>query len=88
MTAPSRLPMSQSKGSVNVDGYVEMSRHGVRFYEHRMVWEKEYGTIPAGHDIHHIDGDKQNNDITNLRCILRSEHARFHTTRRYASGAS
>jgi len=41
-----------------------MSGHGKRL--HRAVWEDNYGTIPEGHDIHHLDGDKENNDPSNL----------------------
>lgn len=46
---------------------------------HRYVWEKEIGIIPIGFDIHHIDGNKTNNNIKNLECLSKSEH-----TRRYS----
>ena len=45
---------------------------------HRAIWEKEKGEIPAGHHIHHKDGDKGNNDISNLELISASDHARMH----------
>lgn len=45
---------------------------------HRYVWEKEHGNIPPGYDIHHIDGNKKNNDISNLMMISRSDHASLH----------
>ena len=31
---------------------------------HRMVWTCYNGEIPDGYDIHHIDFDKNNNDIS------------------------
>ena len=37
--------------------------------EHDLVWEKHYGAIPAGYQIHHKDGNKQNNDISNLQLV-------------------
>ena len=45
---------------------------------HRDIWVKEYGPIPKGCEIHHIDGDKQNNNINNLGLLSSSEHARLH----------
>ena len=41
---------------------------------HRYVWEKEIGRIPLGFDIHHINGDKTNNNIYNLECLSKAEH--------------
>jgi len=46
--------------------------------EHRMVWHDERGQIPCGHVIHHVDGDKQHNELCNLSCISRAEHALEH----------
>lgn len=45
---------------------------------HRYIWEKEVGPIPAGHNIHHKDGNYQNNDLANLACIPSSDHRRLH----------
>lgn len=45
---------------------------------HRYVWEYYNGTIPEGYIIHHKDGDKANNDISNLECIPRGTHSRLH----------
>ena len=47
---------------------------------HRTVWEFHNGPIPAGYDIHHIDGDRANNDIDNLQLLEGSEHGRVHMT--------
>ena len=45
---------------------------------HRVVWEEYHGEIPAGFVIHHVDGGKDNNHITNLRCLSRREHLKVH----------
>lgn len=34
------------------------------------------GEIPRGYAVHHIDGNKQNNAVTNLEIITVKEHAR------------
>lgn len=45
---------------------------------HRFIREKCHGTIPEGYDVHHIDHDKNNNNIENLCLLSRSEHLRLH----------
>ena len=45
---------------------------------HRDVWQHFFGDIPVGYEIHHIDGDKANNDISNLKCLPQSEHRKLH----------
>ena len=45
---------------------------------HRYVWEHEVGTIPKGYQVHHIDGNKANNDISNLSLITNKGHQRLH----------
>jgi hypothetical protein len=49
---------------------------------HRQVWVKHNGKIPKGYDIHHIDDDWTNNDISNLEVILKKYHAREHLVKR------
>ena len=46
---------------------------------HDIVWENANGSIPDGYEIHHIDGDKQNNDIENLKLVTPLEHKRIHS---------
>lgn len=45
---------------------------------HRMVYIHYNGEIPKGYCIHHKDGNKGNNDISNLECVRRSEHSHYH----------
>jgi hypothetical protein len=45
---------------------------------HRWVWINYHGEIPVNIDIHHIDGDKSNNEIENLKPLTRSEHLKEH----------
>ena len=46
---------------------------------HRGCWEAYYGLIPEDNVIHHIDGDRLNNEIDNLVCLTRPEHRSIHT---------
>lgn len=50
---------------------------------HRAIYETYYGIIPKdkfgrSHEIHHIDGNHNNNEITNLRCVSIQEHFNIH----------
>ena len=45
---------------------------------HRAVWNYFFGDIPSNCVIHHVDTDKDNNDITNLAMMTRREHNRLH----------
>jgi len=45
---------------------------------HRLVWVEHNGAIPEGMVIHHKDGDKSNNDISNLEMMKRGDHVKLH----------
>lgn len=59
-------------------GYYLNSKTGKRL--HRYVWEKHNGEIPNGYEVHHIDRDKDNNDIENLQLLSKKEHMMLHGT--------
>ncbi len=45
------------------------------FFEHRLIWLWHHGHFPEG-EIDHIDGVKDNNNITNLRAVDRAENGK------------
>ena len=50
---------------------------------YRTIWIKENGEIPVdengrSYEIHHIDGNRNNNSIENLICISIEEHFKIH----------
>ena len=45
---------------------------------HRAVWEYYNGKIPKGYHIHHKDGDRCNNDISNLTLLEGKAHLSEH----------
>lgn len=55
-----------------------------RIYEHVYVYCKENGMteLPKGHVIHHIDGNIDNNHISNLQILTISEHVKLHWKQR------
>lgn len=50
----------------------------IRKRMHNYVWEYYNGEIPKGYEVHHIDHDRSNNDISNLELLTVSEHRKRH----------
>lgn len=48
----------------------------ITIFLHRQVYEDHYGPIPKRFHIHHKDGNKLNNNISNLECLSESDHHR------------
>lgn len=49
-------------------------------YRSRWKWQQEYGEIPGGCEIHHLDGDPSNDDLDNLECVPTGAHRQMHGT--------
>lgn len=49
---------------------------------HRYVWEFYNGAIPSGFDVHHIDHNVNNNNISNLELLSKKEHQNKHSQER------
>jgi hypothetical protein len=65
------------------DGYWTISsrkegNHGKRL--HRLIFEKAYGPIPDGYDIHHINEVKTENNLENLELMEHGVHISLHNS--------
>lgn len=61
----------------------EETERNKRIPYHLYIWIINNGPIPKGCHIHHIDGNKLNNDISNLQCMTKGEHSALHTKQKW-----
>lgn len=59
---------------------------------YREIWKNENGAIPkdsdgVSYEIHHIDGNRKNNAIDNLKCVSIEEHFNIHISQGDLSAA-
>jgi hypothetical protein len=64
--------------------YADSYESGKRKKEalHRRIYSDNFGGIPDGFDVHHLDGNTENNNPDNLKCIKRSIHRSSHQKER------
>lgn len=78
------VPEIIRKHEANRMGYLYVSYYAAGrreiVYTHRAVVEAFVGLIPDGMEVHHIDGDKTNNVLSNLERVDSREHKSSHTT--------
>lgn len=71
-------------------GYVEYTRKDDPNYgrmAHVVAMEAHIGRrITRGECVHHIDGNKLNNDLSNLKLMTHAEHARLHRREEMEAG--
>lgn len=59
---------------------------------YRKIWERHHGPIPKDENgvsfqIHHIDGNKNNNNIENLTCLSIEDHYQLHLSQKEYAAA-
>ena len=94
VTVDDRLTALQSErnpswknGKTTKNGYVQISSKTIcakRKFEHQIVMENFIGReLHENEVVHHIDGNKTNNNINNLALMDRTAHARLHSIERW-----
>lgn len=68
---------------VDVAGYKNVSAYLDRQPEHRLVMEQALGRkLRSDELVHHINGNKNDNRLTNLQVVTRSKHMKIHNKSR------
>ena len=57
-------------------GYWITKRKGKMLFVHRVIWELHFGTIKEGFCVDHMDGNRSNNKISNLRVLSKDTNTR------------
>ncbi len=60
-------------GHKKTNGYIEITVGGWRYLAHRLGWFFVHGSWPVN-DIDHINGDRSDNRIVNLRDVLPTDN--------------
>ncbi len=58
----------------DTSGYIHATVNKAKYGLHRLAWEAIFGKIPKGYEIDHIDRNRGNNKLSNLRCVSREQN--------------
>ena len=75
-----RVKLGAAAHSVGSGGYLRLGVDGERYLAHRLAWLYVYGQMPDS-EIDHINQNKTDNRIVNLRLATRRENAQNVKTR-------
>lgn len=62
-------------GKIDTHGHRQITVNGKAYMAHRLAWYLHYGEWPEKH-LDHINGDRDDNRVTNLRLASRSQNGR------------
>jgi hypothetical protein len=62
-------------GWIDETGYQKVRLNGSKYQAHRIIWKMAYNEEPKGF-VDHIDGDRSNNNLKNLRVVDHKENSK------------
>jgi hypothetical protein len=85
MAATHLLRVPYGSRFTGVDGYVKIKIQGRGWMlEHRWLMEQHLGRrLTSNEHVHHKDLSTDNNELSNLQLMTKSEHRRLHQALRY-----
>jgi hypothetical protein len=73
---PPRWRRSPVLGSLNGSGYIATSFRNRNHKVHRLIWIYHYGNIPSGKVVDHINHNRSDNRIENLRLVTHQDNCK------------
>lgn len=71
-------PVTQHKKVFMSARYPAVAIHYEKVHIHRLIWMSVYGEIPEGYFVHHINHNKLDARVGNLRLMLARDHQSYH----------
>jgi hypothetical protein len=71
-----KIKAGDRAGYVDTDGYRVVGISGVYYKEHRVIWRMQHSRSVMPAILDHIDGDRSNNKVENLRVATEAENMR------------
>jgi len=62
-------------GTIRKEGYIVIQINKIQYYSHRLIWTMFNGDIPLDKCIDHINRNKSDNRLENLRIVSNRENA-------------
>lgn len=73
-----------SAGCNHGKGYVTIAFDGIEYLAHRLAWAMSHGSLDINVQIDHLNGDRADNRLKNLRAATHAENCRNSKVRKHS----
>ena len=73
-----RLTTHNDRGYLRCQWHIKGKQYHIQ--QHVYIWQLNFGPLPQGYVVHHVDGNRSNNSLGNLRAMANGDHIRLHST--------